>query len=54
MTDKIYKNAVAQKQSDTDNGLNYFSGQQLAPVAFGLINSSDALVTQLGQQVKDN
>jgi len=51
---KIYDNAVTQKQSDFDNNLNYSLRQQLDPIAFGVINSSDALVTQLGQQVKSN
>ena len=51
---KIYHNAVTQKQSDFDNGLDNSLRQQLAPITFGLINSSDALVTQLGQQVKNN
>jgi signal transduction histidine kinase len=54
LDDKLYNNAVSQEQSDFDNGLNYSLGQQLAPIAFDLINSSDALVTKLGQQVKNN
>ena len=54
LADKMYNNAVTQKQSNVDNGLNYSLRQQLVPIAFGLINSSDALVTQLGQQVKNN
>jgi signal transduction histidine kinase len=54
LTDKIYQNSSTQKQSGIENGLNYPLIQQLAPIAFDLINSSDALVTQLGQQVKNN
>ncbi|HEX5186309.1 MAG TPA: ATP-binding protein, partial [Nitrososphaeraceae archaeon] len=54
LTDKLYNNAVSQKQSDLDNNLNYSVEKQLAPAAFGVINSSDALVTKLGQQVKSN
>jgi signal transduction histidine kinase len=54
LADKVYNNAVTQKQSDFDIGLNYSLRHQLIPIAFGLINSSDALVTQLGQQVKNN
>ena len=54
LTDKIYKNSNIQKQYYIENGLNYSLTNQLASIAFGLINSSDALVTQLGQQVKNN
>jgi signal transduction histidine kinase len=54
LADKIYNNAITQKQYNFDNSLNYSLRQQLVPIAFGLINSSDALVTQLGQQVKNN
>jgi signal transduction histidine kinase len=54
LTDKIYKNSNIQKQYYIENGHNYSLTNQLASIAFGLINSSDALVTQLGQQVKNN
>ena len=54
VTDKIYKNSNIQKQYYSENGLNHSLTHQIAPITFGLINSSDALVTQLGQQVKNN
>ena len=52
LADKIYQNSSTQKQYYIENGLNYSLIQQLAPITFGLINSSDALVTQLGPTSK--
>jgi len=54
LADKLHINSVPPKQSDSDNDLNYSLSHQLAPIAFDLINSSDALVTKLGHQVKNN
>ncbi len=47
---EIFNQATANTTTATDNSLK----QELTPMAFGLINSSDVLVTHLGQAVKKN
>ncbi len=34
LADKMYNNAITQKQSNFDNSLNYSLRQQLVPIAF--------------------
>ena len=61
--DQVYKNIDEQRQEDANKNSNQATAitttgnslkQELTPMAFDLINSSDTLVTHLGQVVKKN
>ena len=65
LADRVYKNTDQQRQEDPNKNFNQATAnttttadnslkQELTPMAFDIINSSDTLVTQLGQAVKKN
>ena len=63
LADRVYKNIDEQRQEDANKNFNQATAitttgnslkQELTPMAFDLINSSDILVTHLGQVVKKN
>jgi signal transduction histidine kinase len=65
LADRVYKNTDQQRQEDSNKNFNQATAnttttadnslkQELTPMVFDIINSSDTLVTQLGQAVKKN
>ena len=64
LADRVYKNTDGQTQEDANKNFNQATAnttttdnslkQEITPMAFGIINSSDTLVTHLGQAVKKN
>ncbi len=63
LADRVYKNMDEQRQEGANKNFNQATAitttgnslkQELTPMAFDLINSSDILVTHLGQVVKKN
>jgi signal transduction histidine kinase len=60
LADQLYKNIHTKGQNTinanpmlvSDSSINNSIKQEIAPLAFGIINSSDILVTQLGKEVE--